>query len=88
MNGLVKDGIMDAGPQEDNTAVRELRRAVELLEEARITFADVPPHIRGRTLEVSFFSFSTERENKRIRQIFVLTLDRLRFCEASKFVWR
>lgn len=53
MNGIIKDGLLEPRlPNGSTPAVEDFRRAVDLTEEARRVFANVPGHIRGRTLEV------------------------------------
>lgn len=55
MNGIIKDGFLEPRlPNGTTPAVEDFRRAVDLTEEARRVFANVPGHIRGRTLEKTF----------------------------------
>ncbi|EPS36146.1 hypothetical protein H072_10328 [Dactylellina haptotyla CBS 200.50] len=55
MNGIIKDGFLEPRlPNGSTPAVEDFRRAVDLTEEARRVFADVPGHVRGRTLEKTF----------------------------------
>ncbi|KAF3932038.1 hypothetical protein ABW20_dc0104419 [Dactylellina cionopaga] len=55
MNGIIKDGFLEPRlPNGSTPAVEDFRRAVDLTEEARRIFADVPGHVRGRTLEKTF----------------------------------
>ncbi|KAF3940407.1 hypothetical protein ABW19_dt0203583 [Dactylella cylindrospora] len=55
MNGIIKDGFLEPRlPNGSTPAVEDFRRAVDLTEEARRVFVDVPGHIRGRTLEKTF----------------------------------
>ncbi|EWC48944.1 hypothetical protein DRE_00249 [Drechslerella stenobrocha 248] len=55
MNGIIKDGFLEPRlPNGSTPAVDDFRRAVELTEESRRVFANVPGHIRGRTLEKTF----------------------------------
>ncbi|KAK6337447.1 hypothetical protein TWF730_002846 [Orbilia blumenaviensis] len=55
MNGIIKDGFLEPRlPNGTTPAVDDFRRAVDLTEEARRVFVNVPGHIRGRTLEKTF----------------------------------
>ncbi|KAF3107916.1 hypothetical protein TWF569_005518 [Orbilia oligospora] len=55
MNGIIKDGFLEPRlPNGTTPAVDDFRRAVDLTEEARRVFNNVPGHIRGRTLEITF----------------------------------
>ncbi|KAK6355857.1 hypothetical protein TWF718_000237 [Orbilia javanica] len=55
MNGIIKDGFLEPRlPNGTTPAVDDFRRAVDLTEEARRVFANVPGHVRGRTLEKTF----------------------------------